>query len=106
MINDLNSIVAHAVQAAVKEALAEFSNQITQHRPVYLREFLPLKEIEKKYNFSARTLYNYHCRGIIRLRSVGEGQGKTFVSVIELERIIRQNVIKSKYNLTTNPDKI
>lgn len=52
------------------------------------QEFISLNKAIKKYNLSRRTLYNYHERKYITLHTT---EGKTFVSIVELEQHIRKN---------------
>lgn len=54
------------------------------------QEFLPIKQVSKQFNISLRTLYNYHNKGYITLRTT---ERKTFVSIFELEEHIRQHPV-------------
>lgn len=57
------------------------------------QEFISLNKAMKKYNLSRRTLYNYHDRKYITLHTT---EGKTFVSMVELEDHIRKNPLPRK----------
>jgi hypothetical protein len=67
--------------AAIDEALANNDLFVFQN-------FVPLKEASRRYSLSRKTLYNYHNRGYITLHS---SEGKTFVSVRDLEAHINRN---------------
>ena len=62
-------------------------------KTVVRQEFISLNKAIKKYNLSRKTLYNYHERKYITLHTT---EGKTFVSVIELEDHIRKNPLPRK----------
>jgi hypothetical protein len=52
------------------------------------QDFVSIEEATRRYNICRRTIYNYHKRGYITLCS---SEGKTFVSIRELENHIRKN---------------
>ncbi|MBL0744844.1 MerR family DNA-binding transcriptional regulator [Chryseolinea sp. Jin1] len=79
----LKNVISKTIPTAIRNALKE--SNICQRQ-----EFVSIKEASKKYDVSTRTLYNYHKRGYITLRST---EGKTFVSVIELEDHIKNHPI-------------
>lgn len=62
-------------------------------KSVVRQEFISLNKAIKKYNLSRRTLYNYHERKYITLHTT---EGKTFVSIVELENHIRKNPLPRK----------
>jgi redox-regulated HSP33 family molecular chaperone len=64
-------------------------------KSVVRQEFISLNKATKKYNLSRRTLYNYHERRYITLHTT---EGKTFVSIVELEDHIRKNPLPRKTN--------
>lgn len=57
------------------------------------QEFISLSRAIKRFSLSRRTFYNYHQRGYITLY---RSEGKTFVSVIELENYIKKNPLARK----------
>lgn len=65
----------------LKEAIASNDLFIGQ-------DFVSIEEATRRYNICRRTIYNYHKRGYITLCS---SEGKTFVSIRELENHIRRN---------------
>jgi hypothetical protein len=60
------------------------------------QDFVSIEEATKRYNICRRTIYNYHKRGYITLYS---SEGKTFVSIRELENHIRKNPLGRGSNL-------
>jgi ACT domain-containing protein len=52
------------------------------------QDFVSIDEATRRYNLCRKTLYNYHNKGYITLHS---SEGKTFVSIRELEAHIRKN---------------
>lgn len=62
-------------------------------KSVVSQEFISINRAVKKYNLSRRTLYNYHERKYITLHTT---EGKTFVSIVELEDHIRKNPLPRK----------
>jgi len=55
------------------------------------QEFVPLNQVCKQYDLSRKTLYNYHNKGYITLRTT---ERKTYVSIFELEEHIRKHPIQ------------
>ena len=70
------------------------SEAITSSNIMKRQEFISLNRAIKRYNLSRKTFYNYHQRGYITLHS---SEGKTFVSVIDLENHIKNNPLPRKY---------
>lgn len=52
------------------------------------QDFVSIEEATRRYNLCRKTLYNYHNKKYITLHS---SEGKTFVSIRELEAHIRKN---------------
>jgi ACT domain-containing protein len=52
------------------------------------QDFVSIKEAIRRYNLCRKTIYNYHNKQYITLRS---SEGKTFVSIKELEAHIKRN---------------
>ncbi len=61
-----------------------------QDSNLHRQEFVPIKLVSTQYDVSLRTLYNYHKKGYITLRTT---ERKTFVSVFELEEHIRKHPV-------------
>lgn len=79
--NYMHNSFAKVLSEIVKETLGRDTTVARQ-------EFIALDEACKRYNFSRKTLYNYHKKKYITLCS---SEGKTFVSIFELEAHIRKN---------------
>lgn len=85
----LRDLFESYLQNTFSKVLPEIVRQaIYDDALVKRQEFIALNEACKRYHLSRKTLYNYHRRKYITLRST---EGKTFVSVIELEEHIRRN---------------
>jgi hypothetical protein len=73
----------------VQRIVAGFTERgIIIERPFCRTGFVLIEEATRRYNICRRTIYNYHKRGYITLCS---SEGKTFVSIRELENHIRKN---------------
>jgi ACT domain-containing protein len=94
----------------MKEMLGSYlSSTFSQILPVLIREalkgneliigqdFVSLEEATRRYQICRKTLYNYHNKKYITLHS---SEGKTFVSIRELENHIRKNPLPRKLRLT------
>lgn len=64
------------------------SDAIKQNDLFIGQDFISIEEGTRRYNICRKTLYNYHNKGYITLHS---SEGKTFVSVRELESHIKRN---------------
>ncbi|HPM31474.1 MAG TPA: hypothetical protein PLJ60_14150 [Chryseolinea sp.] len=62
-----------------------------QDSNLHRQEFVPIHQVSKQFDISLRTLYNYHKKGYITLRTT---ERKTFVSVFELEEHIRKHPVQ------------
>ena len=69
------------------------SEAITSSTLLKRQEFISLSRAIRRYNLSRKTFYNYHQRGYITLHS---SEGKTFVSVTDLESHIKSNPLPRK----------
>lgn len=79
----------------LSELLPDAINKAIKSSAVMKRqEFISLSRAIKRYNLSRKTFYNYHQRGYITLHS---SEGKTFVSVTDLENHIKNNPLPRKY---------
>ena len=88
----LKELLANYFQKSLSELLPTVLKASIE-KSVVTQEFISLNCAIKKYNLSRRTLYNYHQRQYITLHST---EGKTFVSIIELEDHIRRNPLPRK----------
>ncbi len=78
-------------QSALESALPEVIKEVIKTNPLLIgQDYVALSQAMRRYNLSRKTLYNYHNRGHITLRSSG---GKTFVSISEIEAFIESNPV-------------
>jgi ACT domain-containing protein len=85
----LRELFESYMQNSFAKILPEIVKETLVHDAIIARqEFIALDEACRRYSFSRKTLYNYHKRKYITLRS---SEGKTFVSIFELEEHIRRN---------------
>lgn len=83
------------MQNSFAKVLPEIVKEALAHDAIVARqEFIGLDEACKRYNLSRKTLYNYHKKKYITLCS---SEGKTFVSIFELEAHIRKNPLPRNY---------
>ena len=76
------------LQTAFKELLPSLIKEAINSNDLFVgQEFVPLEEATRRYNICRKTLYNYHNKRYITLHS---SEGKTFVSIRELENHIRK----------------
>jgi hypothetical protein len=61
------------------------------------QDFVSLQEATSRYSLCRKTLYNYHNKGYITLHS---SEGKTFVSIRELENHIRKSPLPRNLGMT------
>src|SRR5687768_4333307 len=75
--NTLNDVISEALDKAFRSSAFSTS-----------QDFISLKRATRRYDLCRKTFYNYHNRGYITLHS---SEGKTFVSIRDLEDHIRKN---------------
>ena len=87
-------IIAQLLEESLQRMLLEIMPNVIQgiisKFPLTSQEFISIEDAASRYHLSKRTFYNYHKRNYITLRST---EGKTFVSIIELENHIKNNPI-------------
>lgn len=88
----LKEILGNYFQEALRMLLPTVLTESIK-KVLITQEFISLNKAMKKYNLSRRTLYNYHDRKYITLHTT---EGKTFVSMRELEDHIRKNPLPRK----------
>jgi ACT domain-containing protein len=85
----LKELFESYMQNTFAKVLPQIVKETLSHDALAARqEFIALDEACRRYSLSRKTLYNYHKRKYITLRS---SEGKTFVSILELEEHIRRN---------------
>lgn len=77
----LQKALSDLLPNAIREAVSSSMICKTQ-------DFISIGRAIKRYNLCRKTFYNYHRKGYITLHST---EGKTFVSVMELENHIRKH---------------
>lgn len=76
------------LQTAFKELLPSLIREAINSNDLFIgQEFVALEEATRRYCICRKTLYNYHNKSYITLHST---EGKTFVSIRELENHIRK----------------
>lgn len=74
--------------------LPEVIRETIKANPLFIgQEFISIKNVMIRYNLSRKTIYNYHNRGHITLHT---SDGKTFISIVELEAHIKNNPLPRK----------
>ncbi|NOT76962.1 MAG: hypothetical protein HOP08_18720 [Cyclobacteriaceae bacterium] len=86
----LAQLLEESLQRTLQAIMPNVIESIITRYPLASQEFIAIEEAATRYHLSKRTFYNYHKRHYITLRST---EGKTFVSIVELENHIRQNPI-------------
>jgi hypothetical protein len=77
------------LQTTFSQVLPEILKESLQKSDLWIgQDFVSLDEAGRRYNLCRKTLYNYHNKKYITLYS---SEGKTFVSVRELEAHIKKN---------------
>jgi ACT domain-containing protein len=77
------------LQTAFSEMLPSLISEALNKNDLLVgQEFVSIEEATRRYNICRKTLYNYHNKKYITLHS---SEGKTFVSIRELDNHIRKN---------------
>ncbi len=85
------------LQTTFKELLPALLKQALTANDLFVgQDFVSIEEATRRYNICRRTIYNYHKRGYITLCS---SEGRTFVSIRELENHIRKNPLARNTSL-------
>jgi ACT domain-containing protein len=85
------------LQTTFKELLPSLLSEAIKSNDLFIgQDFISLDEAVRRYGVCRKTLYNYHNRNYITLHS---SEGKTFVSVRELEDHIRKNPLPRNLKL-------
>jgi ACT domain-containing protein len=95
-MNFKDEFIKELMENYFQKSLMELLPNVVQeslNKSVIKQEFISLNQAIEKYDLSRRTLYNYHERKYITLHT---SEGKTFVSILELEDHIRKNPLPRK----------
>lgn len=91
-MNTKDDIIKQVFRSCIHNALSDLLpgalEEALRSGALKAQEFISLNRATKKYNLCRKTLYNYHRKGYITLHS---SEGKTFVSIRDLENHIRNN---------------
>jgi ACT domain-containing protein len=83
-------LLGESLQRMLLEVMPTVIEGVISKFPLTSQEFISIEDAASRYHLSKRTFYNYHKRHYITLRST---EGRTFVSIIELENHIKNNPI-------------
>ncbi len=90
----LRKMVGEYFKGEFSKILPEVVKEVIKDNPLFIgQEFVSIRKAMERYDLSRRTIYNYNNRGYITLHS---SEGKTFVSVLQLEEHIRKHPIPRK----------
>lgn len=90
----LKEILETYFQSSFGNILSAVVQDVVSNNKLFVgQDFIPLKEAMRRYQLSRRTMYNYHCKKYITLYT---SEGKTFVSLSELENHIKCNPLPRK----------
>lgn len=90
----LKELLENYFQRSLSYILPTVVRDVVSKNTLFLgQDFIPLKEVTRRYQLSRRTIYNYHSKKYITLYT---SEGKTFLSVRELESHIKNNPLPRK----------
>ena len=90
----LKKVIGDYFKSEFTKILPEIIKDVVKSNPLFVgQEFISIQTAMERYNLSRKTIYNYHNRGYILLHTT---EGKTFVSVLELETHIRNHPLPKK----------
>jgi ACT domain-containing protein len=85
----LKKMLGAYLESTFSKVLPSLINEAIQANDLFIaQDFVSLQEATRRYHLCRKTLYNYHNKGYITLHS---SEGKTFVSIRELENHIKKN---------------
>jgi hypothetical protein len=85
----LKEMLGSYLKTTFSEILPELIKESLKHSDLLIgQDFLCLEEACTRFRLCRKTLYNYHNKGYITLHT---SEGKTFVSIRELEGHIRKH---------------
>jgi hypothetical protein len=92
----LKEVLANYLETAFSKFLPEAIKEAVSKSDLFIgQDFLSIEQAVRRYNVCRKTVHNYHNRGYITLHS---SEGKTFVSIRELEAHIKKNPLPGKDN--------
>lgn len=95
----LKKVFGDYFKSEFSKILPEVIREAVKGNPLFIgQEFISIKSAMIRYTLSRKTIYNYHNRGHITLHT---SDGKTFISILELEAHIRNNPLPKKGDHTS-----
>lgn len=97
----LKKLLADYLKSEFSKILPDVIREAVRGNPLFIgQEFISIKSAMIRFNLSRKTIYNYHNRGHVTLHT---SDGKTFISIVELEAHIRNNPLTRKSDQTRIP---
>lgn len=91
----LRRVIGDYFKSEFTKILPEVIKDVVKSNPLFAgQEFVHIQTAMERYNLSRKTIYNYHKRGYITLHTT---EGKTFVSILELEVHIRNHPLPRNF---------
>jgi len=94
--NMQQEILKTVLTEALKGIVAEVLKELVTNQVIYLnQEFYPLDQVLNKYGLSLTSAKKYDKLGLINLTRIDKyTRGKLYVSIIEIEKLFRANMIQ------------
>lgn len=90
----LKRMITDYFKSEFSKVLPEIIKESVKSNPLFVgQEYVHIQTAMQRYNLSRKTLYNYHKRGYITMHTT---EGKTFISILELETHIRNHPLPRK----------
>ena len=85
----LKEVLRNYLETAFSQMLPSIIQDAIKNNDLLVgQDFVSIEEAARRYSLCRKTIYNYHKKSYITLHS---SEGKTFVSIRELEAHIRKN---------------
>lgn len=85
----LKEVLGNYLETAFSQMLPSIIQDAIKNNDLLVgQDFVSIEEAARRYSLCRKTIYNYHKKSYITLHS---SEGKTFVSIRELEAHIRKN---------------
>jgi hypothetical protein len=85
----LKEVLGNYLESTFSKLLPDIIRESVKGSEFFIgQDFISIEEVVRRYNLCRKTIYNYHNKSYITLHS---SEGKTFVSIKELEAHIRKN---------------
>lgn len=88
----LKEVFASYLETAFSQMLPSIIQDAIKNNDLLVgQDFVSIEDAARRYNLCRKTIYNYHKKGHITLHG---SEGKTFVSIREMEAYIRKNPLQ------------